>query len=167
LGRRPWENTVNSQTEVKRGSKARERKDPGADPLGSRDLDIKGSERVLEIGGGPGVAASIICERLETGSMHLIHRSGTPAERARRRNVEDVAAGQLTLETVDLRETLRDRCALRSWPERSSWRGSSLMLAGLLESVGEAPSAELPRGFGQLLDALAEAPEMQLAWRFG
>jgi protein-L-isoaspartate O-methyltransferase len=30
-------------------------------------LDIKGSERVLEIGGGPGVAASIICERLETG----------------------------------------------------------------------------------------------------
>jgi tRNA A58 N-methylase Trm61 len=67
-------------------------------------LDITGSERVLEIGGGPGVAASIICERLETGSMHLIDRSGTAAERARRHNVEHVAAGRLTLETVDLRD---------------------------------------------------------------
>jgi hypothetical protein len=42
-------------------------------------LDIMGSERVLEIGGGPGVAASIICERLESGSMHLIDRSATAA----------------------------------------------------------------------------------------
>ena len=28
-----------------------------------KTLDIKSSDRLLEIGGGPGVAASIICER--------------------------------------------------------------------------------------------------------
>jgi cyclopropane fatty-acyl-phospholipid synthase-like methyltransferase len=67
-------------------------------------LDIKESDRLLEIGGGSGGAASIICERLETGSMLLIDRSASAVERARSRNAEHVASGRLTLETVVLRD---------------------------------------------------------------
>ena len=67
-------------------------------------LAVSEADRVLEIGGGPGLAASIICERLETGVMLLIDRSATAVERTRRRNAEHVASGRLTLETVDLRD---------------------------------------------------------------
>jgi trans-aconitate methyltransferase len=67
-------------------------------------LAVDGADRVLEIGGGPGVAASIVCERLETGRMHLIDRSATAIERTRRRNPGHVSSGRLTLETVELRD---------------------------------------------------------------
>jgi cyclopropane fatty-acyl-phospholipid synthase-like methyltransferase len=67
-------------------------------------LAIEGADRVLEIGGGPGVAASIICEHLDSGHMHLIDRSASAVDRARRRNAEHVASGRLTLETVELRD---------------------------------------------------------------
>jgi cyclopropane fatty-acyl-phospholipid synthase-like methyltransferase len=67
-------------------------------------LDIDGADHVLEIGGGPGVAASIVCERLDTGRMLLIDRSATAIERTRRRNAEYVSSGRLALETVDLRD---------------------------------------------------------------
>jgi cyclopropane fatty-acyl-phospholipid synthase-like methyltransferase len=73
-------------------------------------LAINGAERVLEIGGGPGLAASSICERLDTGLMLLIDRSATAVERTRRRNGDHVASGRLTLETVDLGDfEARDR----------------------------------------------------------
>jgi cyclopropane fatty-acyl-phospholipid synthase-like methyltransferase len=67
-------------------------------------LAIESADRVLEIGGGPGVAASIICEHLDSGHMHLIDRSASAVDRARRRNAEHVASGRLTLETVELRD---------------------------------------------------------------
>jgi cyclopropane fatty-acyl-phospholipid synthase-like methyltransferase len=67
-------------------------------------LAVEGADRVLEIGGGPGVAASMVCERLETGRMLLIDRSATAVERTRRRNPEHVSSGRLELETVDLRD---------------------------------------------------------------
>jgi trans-aconitate methyltransferase len=67
-------------------------------------LAVDGADRVLEIGGGPGVAASLVCERLETGRMLLIDRSATAIERTRRRNPEHVSSGRLTLETVALRD---------------------------------------------------------------
>ena len=67
-------------------------------------LAVDGADRVLEIGGGPGVAASIVCERLETGRMLLIDRSATAIERTRRHNHEHVSSGRLSLETVDLRD---------------------------------------------------------------
>jgi cyclopropane fatty-acyl-phospholipid synthase-like methyltransferase len=65
-------------------------------------LGVKPDERLLEIGGGPGAAASLVCERLDRGSLLLIDRSGTAIERARRRNPEHVASGRLMLETVDV-----------------------------------------------------------------
>jgi trans-aconitate methyltransferase len=67
-------------------------------------LAVDGADRVLEIGGGPGVAASMICEHLDTGRMLLIDRSATAIERTRRRNPEHVSSGLLTLETVALRD---------------------------------------------------------------
>ena len=65
-------------------------------------LAVEPGDRLLEIGGGPGVAASLVCERLEGGSLRLIDRSATAIERTRRRNEDHVAAGRLALETVDL-----------------------------------------------------------------
>jgi cyclopropane fatty-acyl-phospholipid synthase-like methyltransferase len=65
-------------------------------------LDVGPGDRLLEIGGGPGVAASLVCERLDGGNLLLIDRSATAIERTRRRNAEHVASGRLTLETVDV-----------------------------------------------------------------
>jgi cyclopropane fatty-acyl-phospholipid synthase-like methyltransferase len=65
-------------------------------------LAVEPGDRLLEIGGGPGVAASLVCERLDRGSLLLIDRSTTAIERTRRRNPEHLASGRLALETVDL-----------------------------------------------------------------
>ena|SRR5215211_512729 len=65
-------------------------------------LAVEPDDQLLEIGGGPGVAASLVCERLDCGSLLLIDRSATATERTRRRNPEHVASGRLVLETVDV-----------------------------------------------------------------
>jgi cyclopropane fatty-acyl-phospholipid synthase-like methyltransferase len=67
-------------------------------------LAVEGADRLLEIGGGPGLTALLVCERLETGRMLLIDRSSTAIERARRRNREHVSSGRLALERVDVRD---------------------------------------------------------------
>jgi protein-L-isoaspartate O-methyltransferase len=48
-------------------------------------LAVQPSDRVLEIGCGSGVAATMICERLVEGQMLAIDRSEVQIERARRR----------------------------------------------------------------------------------
>jgi cyclopropane fatty-acyl-phospholipid synthase-like methyltransferase len=63
---------------------------------------VEPGDRLLEIGGGPGVAASLVCERLDRGSLLLIDRSMTAIERTRRRNSEHVGSGRLALERVDV-----------------------------------------------------------------
>jgi tRNA A58 N-methylase Trm61 len=65
-------------------------------------LAVEPDDRLLEIGGGSGIAASLVCERLDRGSLLLIDRSATAIERTRRRNQKHVATGRLALETVDL-----------------------------------------------------------------
>jgi trans-aconitate methyltransferase len=65
-------------------------------------LAVEPSDRLHEIGGGPGVAASLVCDRLDRGSLLVIDRSTTAIERTRRRNPEHVASGRLALETVDV-----------------------------------------------------------------
>ena len=65
-------------------------------------LAVEPSDRLLEIGGGPGVAASLVCDRLDRGSLLVIDRSTTAIEQTRRRNPEHVASGRLALETVDV-----------------------------------------------------------------
>ena len=65
-------------------------------------LAVEPGDRVLEIGSGPGVAASLVCERLDRGRLLVIDRSATAIEWTRRRNARHVAAGRLALETVDI-----------------------------------------------------------------
>ena len=72
-------------------------------------LDLAPSARVLEIGCGHGVAATHVCERLDTGCLTAVDRSPKMIEAARRRNVAHVRAGRaeflvMALEDLDLGE---------------------------------------------------------------
>ena len=58
-------------------------------------IDPGPSERLLEVGCGPGVAAGLICDRLTTGSMLAVDRSPVAVRRAAARNAAHLAAGRL------------------------------------------------------------------------
>jgi ubiquinone/menaquinone biosynthesis C-methylase UbiE len=71
------------------------------------ELGIRPTDRVLEIGCGHGVAATMVCERLEAGTLTAIDRSAKMIEAARRRNAAHVETGKAEflvaeLEDVDL-----------------------------------------------------------------
>jgi Methyltransferase domain len=57
-------------------------------------LDIQPGDRVLEIGCAHGVAATMVCERLESGRLTAIDRSKKMVEAAKRRNAAYVEAGR-------------------------------------------------------------------------
>jgi len=70
-------------------------------------LEIDPDHRVLEIGCGHGVAATLVCERLEQGRLTAVDRSPKLIEAAERRNAAYVQAGKAefltrTLEDLDL-----------------------------------------------------------------
>lgn len=70
-------------------------------------LGIRPDHRVLEIGCGHGVAATMICERLDGGRLTAIDRSAKMIEAAAWRNAAYVEAGKAefivaSLEDVDL-----------------------------------------------------------------
>jgi ubiquinone/menaquinone biosynthesis C-methylase UbiE len=72
-------------------------------------LGIRPDDRVLEIGCGHGVAATLVCERLESGRLTAIDRSPRMIEAATRRNAAYVDAGKAEflvaeLEDLDLGE---------------------------------------------------------------
>jgi SAM-dependent methyltransferase len=67
-------------------------------------LEVRRSDRLLEVGCGHGVAVSLVCERLTTGRITAIDRSPAMIEMAARRNREHVAAGTAVLEAVALED---------------------------------------------------------------
>lgn len=70
-------------------------------------LDIRPADRVLEIGCGHGVAATLVCERLEGGRLTAVDRSPKMIQAATRRNARYIEAGKAeffvaNLEDLDL-----------------------------------------------------------------
>ena len=77
-------------------------------------LDIRPDERVLEIGCGHGVAATLVCERLEEGHLIAVDRSAKMIQAATRRNAAYVKAGRVdflvaSLEDLDLGDRRFDK----------------------------------------------------------
>lgn len=70
-------------------------------------LDVAPADRVLEVGCGHGVTASLVCEKLSSGRLTAIDRSETMIEMATKRNRPYVDSGRAqfiatTLEEADL-----------------------------------------------------------------
>ena len=77
-------------------------------------LDVRPNDRVLEIGCGHGVAATLVCERLEEGRLTAIDRSEKMVQAASRRNAAYVEAGRAeflvaSLEDLDLGDRRFDK----------------------------------------------------------
>jgi len=58
-------------------------------------VDPGPGHRLLEFGCGPGVAAELVCARLDQGTLLAIDRSAVAVDRTRRRNADHVRAGRL------------------------------------------------------------------------
>ncbi len=77
-------------------------------------MDIGPGDRVLEIGCGHGVAATLVCERLEEGHLTAVDRSEKMIQAAARRNATHVEAGRAEflvahLEGLDLKDRRFDK----------------------------------------------------------
>jgi ubiquinone/menaquinone biosynthesis C-methylase UbiE len=77
-------------------------------------MDVQPGDRVLEIGCGHGLAATLVCARLVAGRYVAADRSAKMIAAATRRNADFVASGVATfihapLETLDLGEARFDK----------------------------------------------------------
>jgi len=116
-------------------------------------LDIGPDDRVLEIGCGHGVAATMVCERLAGGRLTAIDRSARMIEAASRRNAAYVEAGKAeflvgSLEDVDLGDRRFDKIfAVRVGlfhrePERAhDLAGRWLAPGGAVRAFFDSPAA--------------------------
>jgi ubiquinone/menaquinone biosynthesis C-methylase UbiE len=67
-------------------------------------LGVRPDDRVLEIGCGHGVAATMVCERLETGRLTAVDRSAKMIEATARRNAAYVEAGKAEFLVANLED---------------------------------------------------------------
>jgi ubiquinone/menaquinone biosynthesis C-methylase UbiE len=66
------------------------------------ELEIRPGDRVLEIGCGHGVAATMVCERLAHGRLTAVDRSPKMIEAAARRNARFVEDGRAEFLVAEL-----------------------------------------------------------------
>jgi ubiquinone/menaquinone biosynthesis C-methylase UbiE len=77
-------------------------------------LEIRPNDRVLEMGCGQGMAATLVCERLEAAHLTAVDRSPKMIEAGTRRNAAHIEAGKAeflvaTLEELDLADRRFDK----------------------------------------------------------
>lgn len=65
-------------------------------------LDVGPDDRVLEVGCGPGVAVSLVADRLGGGRVTAVDRSAVAVERTLVRNAHHVAAGRVEVHRCEL-----------------------------------------------------------------
>lgn len=65
-------------------------------------LAVQPNEHILEIGCGHGVAVSLVCEKLHSGTITAIDRSQTMIEMAQRRNRPYIEAGKASFHCTTL-----------------------------------------------------------------
>src|SRR5918994_1917057 len=114
---------------------------------GGHTLEVRPADRLLEVGCGHGVAVSLVCERLTTGTITAIDRSPKMIEMATRRNREHVDAGRAVLEAVALEDALgavrehvaRDGAVYIFWDARHSAPGRA-------RDLGNELADRLPEG---------------------
>jgi cyclopropane fatty-acyl-phospholipid synthase-like methyltransferase len=67
-------------------------------------LAVEPDDRLLEIGCGHGVAVTLVCQKLDRGSITAIDRSPTMIEMASKRNADHVAAGRASFLATSLHQ---------------------------------------------------------------
>lgn len=67
-------------------------------------MAVKPADRLLEIGCGHGVAVSLVCEKLDGGTIIAIDRSPKMIAAASKRNADHVVAGKASFVTAALHE---------------------------------------------------------------
>lgn len=132
-------------------------------------LDVQPTDRVLEIGFGPGVAIGELAQRATRGQVVGIDHSETMRAHAARRNAAAIRAGRVTL-TVGSVDDLPDFDGpfdkilavnnMGMWPDP----GRRLKeLAGLLRSGGLIAIVSQPRCPGATADTTAAAARQTVA----
>ncbi|MFI6478862.1 class I SAM-dependent methyltransferase [Nonomuraea sp. NPDC050663] len=121
-------------------------------------LDVRPDDRILEIGPGGGVAAELICGRLDGGSYTGIDRSATQIERARRR-VPGARWEAAAIEDYRCDERFTKVLAVNV---NLFWTRSPAheleLIAGLLEPGGELLLVyDSPGGAGSVAEQVARA----------
>ena len=74
-----------------------------------RLLELEPTDRVLEFGCGPGVAASLVADQLTGGYITGIDRSPTAIARSGARNADHIAGGRLSLVQAELADYRTDQ----------------------------------------------------------
>lgn len=118
-------------------------------------LNVQPGERLLEVGCGHGVAVSLVCERLDGGTITAIDRSRKMIDMATRRNREHVDSGRAAFEVTAIEDLdLGQRFdKLFSVNVNLFWRRPALAVETAERLVAEGGSVFF---FGQ---SLAEPPE--------
>lgn len=99
-------------------------------------LDVSPTDRILEIGCGHGVAVSLVCKKLDGGTILAIDRSARMVEMARRRNARYAAAGVAVVPDVQ-----SGRATTASTSTRNSGRARPATCNSVLAGFGRPLSA--------------------------